>query len=117
MDTKYKYFKESEVVGLQIKLVQKLDQAREVAGVPFIITSGLRSPSGSVAVGGSKGDAHTRGLAVDLRCRDSQTRFKIIGALFACGFNRIGDEVDHIHADIDKLLPQNVLWREKTGKG
>ena len=34
----YKYFKDSEVVGLKPEFVKLLDQARGIAGVPFIIT-------------------------------------------------------------------------------
>jgi hypothetical protein len=106
----FKYFKEEEVKDLKYKLVYRLETARELAGIPFIITSGFRSPEEDVAVGASGTSAHTRGLAVDLRCRTSQDRFKIVRALILAGFNRIGDEIDHVHADIDDSLPQDVIF-------
>ncbi len=107
----FKYFKDKEIVGLDLNLVKRLDSAREIAGVPFVITSGLRTPEHSFEVGGSAGDAHTRGFAVDLRCKDSRTRFLIMKGLIMAGFRRIGDEIDHIHADIDPTLDIDVIWR------
>lgn len=106
----YKFFKDSEVVGLQIKLVQMLDRAREYAGVPFIITSGLRTQEHNNEVGGVKESSHLKGLAVDLKCETSANRFKIIIGLIALGFKRIGIYEKHIHADIDTLKPQEVIW-------
>lgn len=107
----YKYFTEKEVVGLNERLVQMLDCARDFAGIPFVITSGLRSPAESVKAGGSETDAHVSGFAVDLRCRGSRERFLIIKALISVGFTRIGDEIDHIHADIDPEKDTKVIWR------
>lgn len=106
----YRHFKASEVVGLQVQLVQKLDQARDLSKVPFIITSGLRTEANEIAHGRPVPNSHTRGLAVDLHCPNSQWRYEILSCLFAAGFRRIGNEVDHIHADIDKLEAQNVVW-------
>jgi len=106
----YKYFKEKEVEGLQIRLVQMLDRAREYAGVPFYITSGLRSEEHNTEVGGIDGSSHTKGLAVDIRVLDSTCRFKILTGLIAIGFKRIGIYPNHIHADIDNLKPANVMW-------
>ena len=107
----YKYFKEKEVIGLKEELVKRLDSAREIAGIPFIITSGLRSPADSIKAGGFGTDAHTGGFAVDLRCRGSRERFLIIKGLIMSGFRRIGDEIDHIHADIDPDKDIDVIWR------
>lgn len=106
----YKYFKEKEVKGLQIRLVQMLDRAREYAGVPFIITSGVRSEEHNNEVGGVDGSSHIKGLAVDIRAISSQERFKIITGLIAIGFKRIGIYKAHIHADIDNLKPADVMW-------
>jgi uncharacterized protein YcbK (DUF882 family) len=108
----FKYFKPEEVIGLDQKLVQMLDRAREIAGIPFIITSGVRSPQHDIEVGGSGTGAHTRGLAVDLKCNTSDFRLNILSACIAIGFKRIGVKSNHIHVDIDKTLPQDVLWLE-----
>lgn len=107
----FKHFKESEIIGLQIKLVQMLELAREIAKIPFIITSGVRTEEHNKKVGGVPNSSHTKGLAVDLKCNDSRTRFLIISSLMQAGFKRIGAESDHVHADIDALKDQNVLWR------
>jgi hypothetical protein len=106
----FKYFKESEIIGLNLGLVKMLDQARDIAGIPFVITSGFRNAITKDGVTTRDEGAHSRGLAVDLRCRDSRSRFLILKGLFAVGFVRIGDEVDHIHADIDVSLDVNVVW-------
>jgi hypothetical protein len=104
-----KYFTELETVNLQPQLVDMLDKAREFADVPFIITSGFRSPGYNASLGGAPNSAHTRGLAVDLRCSDSWVRHKIVVGLLFAGFNRIELCPAHVHADCDPSLPQNVL--------
>lgn len=108
----YKYFKNKEIAGLKPELVEKLDKARGIAGVPFIIESGFRTPEHNKEVGGVENSAHTKGLAVDLRCNNSVNRFKIVSALLNVGFKRIGISYkrNFIHADIDTSLPQEVIW-------
>lgn len=108
--TKWKYFAEHEVYKLDKKLVDMLDKAREIAGIPFVITSGFRTPEHNARVGGEPNSAHLRGLAADLRCRNSEERFAIVNALLKVGFNRIGIGSSFIHCDIDPTLPQNVMW-------
>lgn len=107
--TMYKYFKESEVVGLKPELIKLLDEARGIAGVPFKITSGFRTPEQNNKVGGKPNSAHLTGEAVDLACSDSITRWKIFNALLNVGFNRLEVAKDHLHCDISKTLPQNII--------
>lgn len=99
------YFKPEEVAGLDSGLVEKLEHARYIAGVPFVITEGLASGGSHVA-----DSAHSRGLAVDLRCSRSLDRFRIVDGLLTAGFKRIGIYDKHIHADVDPSLPQTVIW-------
>jgi zinc D-Ala-D-Ala carboxypeptidase len=106
----YKFFKEEEVKGLQIRLVQMLDRAREYSGIPFYLTSTLRTEETNKACGGVSDSSHLKGLAVDIRANTSEQKFKIMTALIAIGFKRIGIYPNHIHCDIDKLKPQDVLW-------
>ena len=108
----YKYFKDSEVINLDVGLVKMLDQARELAGIPFIITSGFRTPGENAMAGGVKDSAHLKGIAVDLRCSSSRERFLILKGLFSVGFPRIGIYKNHIHADIDVIKDLNVCWLE-----
>lgn len=107
----YKYFKPNEIIGLKPELVQKLDKARDLAGVPFIIDSGLRTPEHNATLPDAvSNSAHLRGFACDLRCKDSVTRFKMVNALQAVGFKRLGFGKNFIHADCDPSLPANVYW-------
>lgn len=107
----YKYFTEEEAYDLDPDLMKMLDKARELAGVPFKITSGYRTPEYEVAHGRPADGPHTHRYAVDLRCRNSTERFYILKGLFGVGFVRIGVEADHIHADIDVSHDLNVCWR------
>lgn len=96
----YKYFKDSEVVGLKPDFVQLLDKARGIANTPFVITSGYRSPEQNKKVGGAPNSAHIQGLAVDLNCQDNLSRTKILTGLLTCGipcFVEICSK--HIHID------------------
>jgi zinc D-Ala-D-Ala carboxypeptidase len=106
--SKYKYFNESEIKGLQPKLVQMLDNARGLAGVPFIITSGYRTVEHNKKVGGVDGSEHTTGLAVDLLVKDTVHGGKMLLGLVKAGFERFGFYADgHMHVDIsdDKSSP------------
>jgi uncharacterized protein YcbK (DUF882 family) len=106
-----KWFQDSEVEGLTDDFVAKLDKAREIAGVPFILTSTLRTISENEQITGAVPDSsHIAGLAADIRAAESRPRFKIIQALLAAGFTRIGIYTLHVHADIDTSKDQEVIW-------
>lgn len=115
--TVWKYFKPEEKTGtfgkvedLKFELVTMLDAAREIAGVPFKITSGYRTPEHNKKVGGVKDSAHLTREAVDIACTSDQNRHKIINALIKVGFNRIGIANTFIHCDISKDKSNNVIW-------
>lgn len=90
--------------------LNKLDDARGIAKVPFKITSGYRTDAHNGLIGGVDSSAHTSGHAVDISCRDSRSRWLIIDALIKCGFNRIGIADTFIHVDDDPTKPENVIW-------
>lgn len=73
-------------------------KGREIAGVPFIITSGYRCPNHNKAVG-STSQNHVSGRAADIKATDGPTRGKILKGLYLAGFRRIGIRKDFIHAD------------------
>lgn len=104
------FFTQAEIEGLDTELVAKLDWARGRSGIPFIITSGRRTPEENERAMGVDASAHIKGLAVDLRCSDSESRYKMLNALFLAGFKRLGVYDKHIHADLDPGLPQDVCW-------
>lgn len=115
----YKHFSDKESEGLDRELMSKLDTAREVAGIPFIISSGLRTCAGNKAALGAEHSTHIQGLAVDLSLghleeggvRDS-ARFKMLRGLLSAGFRRIGIYANHIHVDVggEPDYVQGVMW-------
>lgn len=109
----FKHFTEEEVRGLDVHLVDRLDAAREIAGVPFTITSGSRSAVDNERAMGVENSAHLKGLAVDLHIEDdpaSYSRFLMVSALLQVGFKRLGVYDRHIHADLDDSLPTPRMW-------
>jgi uncharacterized protein YcbK (DUF882 family) len=91
-------------------LMAMLDQARGLAGVPFVINSAWRCYDHNEAVGGKETSAHLFGYAVDISCTASRNRYKIIKALITAGFSRIGISKSFIHVDIDGTKDAEVAW-------
>lgn len=99
--SQFHYFTDDEIKGLQGNLPAMLDQARGIAGVPFVLTATVATD------GHSPNSAHYKGLAVDIGLghlvegfdRDTQ-RWAILKGLFAAGFQRVEVCPLHIHVDI-----------------
>lgn len=106
----YKYFTDNEVVGLKPELISMIDKARGIAGVPFKINSGFRTPEQNKKAGGVKDSSHMSGKAVDIACTSDSNRHKIVTALLTVGFNRVGIAKTFIHADCDSTKSSNVIW-------
>ena len=92
------------------RLLQLLDLARDIAGVPFIINSGYRCEKHNKEIGGVPNSAHVKGLAADIKAVTSYERYHILYGLMKAGFNRIGIGKTFIHCDIDIMKPKNVIW-------
>ncbi len=114
-----KYFKLSEFdspdspgSGEEMKqsFLHKLDNAREIAMIPFIITSGYRTPDHNVAVKGKQSSSHLKGYAADISCIGSRSRKLIINALIDAGFDRMGIGSNFIHVDSDPEKDSDVMW-------
>lgn len=90
--------------------IDKLVKARAIAKVPFIIDSAIRCATHNANERGARNSAHLRGYALDVRARDSRTRYKILTALLAAGFTRLGYNKKFIHADDDPSLDQEVIF-------
>ena len=105
-----KYFKEIDDGNMDLDFLAKLDEARELANIPFKINSAYRSPEHNAKIGGKPNSSHLRGLAVDISVKDSRTRFIILDALIRVGFNRIGIADTFIHVDDDKEKDGFVIW-------
>tara|TARA_R100001369_G_scaffold6631_1_gene17525 strand:- start:357 stop:713 length:357 start_codon:yes stop_codon:yes gene_type:complete len=90
--------------------LRMLDSAREVAGTPFRINSGFRTPKHNEKVGGSENSSHLRGFAADIHVTSNSTRYIILEALLNVGFNRIGVADTFIHVDADPIKTKNIIW-------
>lgn len=88
--------------------MNRLDNARDLAGVPFIVNSAYRSVEYERQKGRSGSSSHCKGLAIDVRCTDSVTRFCILSAAIAAGFRRIGIGSYFIHLDTDESKRDGV---------
>lgn len=91
-------------------LLDKLEFARHVAGIPFVLTSALRCEAHNIDIGGSPTSSHQYGLAVDIKADDSVTRMQILKALLEVGFDRIGISDSFIHVDVDYKKRKDVCW-------
>ena len=116
---RYQYFHISEFdspdepgsgAGMSPKFLRMLDEARAVAGVPVQINSGYRTPARNEAVNGSVNSSHLIGCAADISCHTSGKRFRIVAALIAVGFTRIGISETFIHVDHDATKTPGVAW-------
>ena len=95
--------------------LEMLDNARDIAGIPFKINSGYRTLEHNIAIYKKLGkkpikSSHLKGLAVDIACKDSRARFVIVSALKDAGFTRIGISNSFIHVDSDSDKAQDVIW-------
>ncbi|WP_320169957.1 D-Ala-D-Ala carboxypeptidase family metallohydrolase [Maridesulfovibrio sp.] len=82
-------------------LLEQLDVARSLAGVPFTITSGFRCAEHNAAIGSKPTSSHVRGYAVDIAATSGPERAAILKGLIMAGFERIGIAKSFIHVDID----------------
>lgn len=103
--------------AIDSKLVEMLNQARERANIPFIITSACRCEKYNAEVGGKFHSAHTRGLAVDISYENGEILYKIVRSLLLVGFARL--EIGRtdvgrgwIHVDRDLEKPWPCMWVE-----
>ncbi len=110
----YEEFDSPDIQGsgqlMDPKLLNMIDEAREIYGKPIRVTSGYRTEAHNRKVGGVDSSSHLKGLAIDVACVRSDDRFKMLNALLEVGFNRIGVAGTFIHVDIDKDKSQNVIW-------
>jgi len=110
------YFSENEFkcrcCGLALMsstFIYMLTNARHLAGVPFIITSGFRCFNHNKLIKGSETSSHLKGDAADIACDNGIDRSKIVNGLIKSGFKRIGIYKNFIHADFDQAK-QNNIW-------
>lgn len=91
------------------EFMERLDLARRLAGIPFVLNCAYRSSEWDKSKGRSGMSYHCLGRAVDIRCNDSTNRFKIIYALLNAGFTSIGIYKRFIHVD-DRIVDDRTIW-------
>ena len=90
--------------------LKRLDLARELAGIPFKINSGYRTPEHNKKVGGVSSSSHLTGFAADIHCVDDNSRAVIIDSLIRAGFTRLGIHKTFIHADSNPEKNSPRVW-------
>lgn len=83
---------------IDAQFLAQLDNARDYAGIPFIVNSGYRCRNHNMAVG-SNSRNHISGKAADIRCTSGPDRIKIVHGMIRAGFRRIGVYPTFIHCD------------------
>ncbi len=100
--------------NMDYRMVHFLDIMRQILGFPLVITSGYRTPEYNAKIGGVADSAHLRGLAVDIKCVSSFTRWKIVNFVMnwynGVEVRRAGIGDTFLHIDIDSSLPNPVMW-------
>jgi zinc D-Ala-D-Ala carboxypeptidase len=96
--------------NIQTRLVHKLQEARDIAGIGFSITSGTRCPAHNKREGGLPSSAHITGHAADIAIADGHQRHVILSALLEAGFTRIGIAKGFLHVDVDHIKPSPTIW-------
>lgn len=120
-----KHFKPSEFKTpskMGFEFMQWLDELRERAGVPIIITSSYRSPAYNKSVGGATNSAHTDvpcdAIDIGMRPRKNDpnwnfSRWQIVKIAIEMGCQRIGSYSNgSLHLDMThNKRPAPRMWR------
>lgn len=120
---KLRYFKPEEfekcfpscsIDDMDESFLLKLDDARSICSYPFVLNSAYRSDEYEKSHSRHLDNigAHSKGCAVDISCVTSVCRLKMVMALLAVGFRRIGIYPSFIHVDSDCSKPAS-LWYGK----
>ena len=108
------YFKDSEfeeAESVDPEFRRMLERIRGGAGIPMVISSSLRPRRGrrkSAHYKNKEGYYH----GVDIKVRDSRSRYLIINAALKVGCHRIGIYTRHLHLDnaMGKGFDPYVIW-------
>lgn len=90
--------------------LERLDDARHISGVAFIVNSGYRCLKHNIKVKGSSTSSHPLGLASDIKCVNDAVRSRMIEAFHKVGITRIGVRKDFLHNDYDLTKNQHRIW-------
>lgn len=104
--------------AMDAAFLRRLARARQRARVPFRMVSDHRPPEHNARVGGARHSAHLEipCRAADLHVANNEERFRVVAALLAEGFERIGiyparpDGSGSVHVDASETHPAPRLW-------
>lgn len=91
-------------------ILNQLVQLSRLYGKPLRFTSSFRTPYTNKLCNGSPNSSHLKGLAFDIICICSDSRYNLIKAINILGIKRYGVYKSHIHIDFDDTKVQNVTW-------
>ena len=97
------------LANMHPNFMEKLQKAREIAGLGFNPTSGYRCPKHPESLKRPT-SAHTIGRAVDIAPITSRIRFIVMASLIQAGFNRLGIGENFIHVEDDPSKDTDVSW-------
>ena len=93
------------------ELLATLDLVRSIVNRPLIVTSGTRCEPYNTSIGGELDSEHLLGQAVDIWTPTAAQTFSLVFGAERGGVTRIGAYLDrHVHLDVSRTKPQNVLW-------
>ena len=98
-----------------LAFIRKLQRARDIADVPFVVLSGYRCAFHNTRVGGAEDSSHLIAVAADIECLDMATREKIFRGAIQAGFRRIGIGPRALHFDDDYRKP-TAIWLYRDGR-
>lgn len=112
------YFKDDEFVepeALDRGFRHMLERIRQMAGIPMVVTSSLRRRRGKRKSAHQKNDSGIYN-GVDIKVKDSRSRYLILSAAMRAGCTRIGIYDKHLHLDVarGKEFNQRVYWWGKS---
>lgn len=90
------------------EFLQKLDNLRHDAGIPFVVTSGYRSPTHPEESKKTHPGTHSQGIAADIRITNGGDLYTILKLALEHGFTGIGIAKTFIHLDTRGTTP--VVW-------
>lgn len=97
------------LLDMDFNFMSKLDYARKVAGIPFVVNSAFRTKEYELSKGRTGTSSHCKGVAVDIRCNSTLSRYRIVFAALSANIRRIGIGKNFIHLDCDSTKP-DAIW-------
>jgi len=96
--------------NMQPTFLWKIEQARELAAIPFSVNSGYRCPKHNKDEGGKPSSDHLSGRGADIKAATGREKFLIVNAALNTGITRIGVGENFIHLGDGQNNPKRVLW-------